>query len=133
MRPYRTRTAVVPAMTKYGVVQAICSPLATCFYWPRIPTRASLKSAKCRFESDWGHSRWAYSSAVASLSLPRAILGPGAERLSSRADVVSGRIEHQHHQVNHIVAGQSFCAVHPRHQKLIGGGNDTERKHVDFA
>jgi hypothetical protein len=92
-----------------------------------------LKSAKCRFESDWGHSRRAYSSAVASLSLPRAILGPGAERLSSRADVVSGRIEHQHHQVNHIVAGQSFCAVHPSHQKLIGGGNDTERKHVYFA
>jgi hypothetical protein len=53
--------------------------------------------------------------------------------LSSRADVVSGRIEHQHHQVNHIVAGQSFCAVHPSHQKLIGGGNDTERKHVYFA
>ena len=54
-----------------------------------------LKSAKCRFESDWGHSRRAYSSAVASLSLPRAILGLGAERLSSRADVVSGRIEQQ--------------------------------------
>jgi len=67
------------------------------------------------------------------LELARAIPGPGAERLSSGADVVSGRIEHQHHQVNHIVAGQSFCAVHPRHQKLIGGGNDTERKHVDFA
>jgi hypothetical protein len=43
--------------------------------------------------SPTGHSRRAYSSAVTSLSLPRAILGPGAERLSSRADVVSGRIE----------------------------------------
>ncbi len=40
-------------------------------------TRVSvLKIRTVRFESDWGHSRRAYSSAVAILSLPRAILGP---------------------------------------------------------
>jgi hypothetical protein len=75
-----------------------------------------------------GQGRRAYSSVVASSSLPRAILGPEPERLSSRADVVSGRIEHQHYHVDHTVASQTVCAVHPHHQKLIGGGHDTEAK-----
>ena len=53
--------------------------------------------------------------------------------MSSRADVVSGRIEHQHDHVDHTVAGQSFCAVHPRHQKFVGGGHDAEAKQVYIA
>jgi hypothetical protein len=42
--------------------------------------------------------------------------------------VVSARIEHQHHHVDHTVASESFCAVHPRHQELVGGSHDTEAK-----
>src|SRR5580693_792736 len=60
-------------------------------------------------------------------------VGPEPERLSGRADVASGRIEHQHHHVDHTVASQTVCAVHPRHQKLIGGGHDTEAKQECIA
>ena len=42
--------------------------------------------------------------------------------------MVRCRIEQQHDHVDHTVAGQSFCAVHPRHQKFVGGGHDTEAK-----
>ncbi len=41
---------------------------------------------------------------------------------------MSGRIEQQRHHVDHTVASQSFCAVHPRSQKFVGGGHDTEAK-----
>jgi hypothetical protein len=57
----------------------------------------------------------------------------GAERLSRRADVLSRRIEQQRHHVDHPVASQSFCTVAPRHQKLVGGGNDTEREQEYIA
>ena len=113
----------------------VCHPA-----WPR-PQRPTARACRCPLWSGGTATnpirrdrlRRSPGSSRCSLSLPRAILGPGAERLSSRADLVSDRIEHQHHQVNHIVAGQSFCAVQPCHQKLIGGGNDTERKHVYIA
>src|SRR5580693_8068897 len=67
------------------------------------------------------------------LARPERLARWSRERLSSRADVVSGRIEHQHHHVDHTVASQSFRAVHPRHQKLIGGGHDTEAKQEYIA
>ena len=49
-------------------MQAKCLPSANRF--AESPEAAPfLKSAKCRFESDWGHSRRPYSSAVAGWSL----------------------------------------------------------------
>jgi hypothetical protein len=46
---------------------------------------------------------------------------------------MSGRIEHQHHHVDHTVASHSFWVVDPRHQELVRGGHDTEAKQEYIA
>jgi hypothetical protein len=38
-----------------GVLHAIYGDSVTCSCWLRIPALPFLKSAQCRFESDWGH------------------------------------------------------------------------------
>jgi len=50
----RRRTATVMATRKYGVLQSICCVSPTCSCWSEKPGFPFLKSAQCRFESDWG-------------------------------------------------------------------------------
>jgi hypothetical protein len=57
--PYRERTG----NARIGCLAVEMGGASYLFPWSREPGRPFLKSAKCRFESDWGHqnvclTRW---------------------------------------------------------------------------